>query len=661
MATRTFVGDGASHNWSTTGAWVEGSVPTAADDVVFSSNTAGSILVIDGTSGSPSLCRSMDCTGYTRTITQASGKVLTIGDSSGGSLTLVSGMTYSPDASSQINFVSTTTGNTLTSAGKTLGNLTFNGAGGAWTLQDNLSLVSAMVLTAGSLNDNGKTVTVASLSSSNSNTRALTISGAWTINDGGASWNISTSAGMTLTATGSTITFTGYPMEFRGGGLAYASVVLAGHPSYPPIVYGTNTFVNLTYSGTGLGDSISFAAGQTVTGTLTITGSSVTNRILIKSNVIGTSRTLDTAANSISNADLQDINGAGASGWNLSAISGNSGNCGGCSNITFTTPINCYMKTATSTNWAASNWYTTSGGSTPARVPLPQDTAIFDANSITAGSVTIGLNLPRVSALDWTGVLNSPNLQSNYSALSFFGNITLVSGMTTGTSGVNTCSFENRVSMNLGCNGASWVLGETILNAPGGTLNLTSNYTGSDITVTSGTWSNGSYTMLVPVLSIDGGIFDLGGGLVTCSYELAISGGMLEMNGNDMGVGSTPGLAEFNMSGGDLNLSGSIGGYPDITVSGGTINDTGSAGELTGLDASFTGGVSEIRNLTLLGSFTQSSTSSLTIVEGATWTSPWTWSGTSFTFTTAGIPTWSAGTLTVVPAGSGSGGSWTFC
>src|SRR5258708_27527065 len=96
MATITFIGDGANHLWSSTGAWVGGVVPTAADDVVFSSNTAGSSLQIDGTSGSPNLCRSLDCTGYTQTLLHQAGKYLAIGDGSGGSLTLVSGMTYVP-------------------------------------------------------------------------------------------------------------------------------------------------------------------------------------------------------------------------------------------------------------------------------------------------------------------------------------------------------------------------------------------------------------------------------------------------------------------------------------------------------------------------------------------------------------------------------------
>ena len=77
-----------------------------------------------------------------------------------------------------------------------------------------------------------------------------------------------------------------------------------------------------------------------------------------------------------------------------------------------------------------SNWFTTSGGATPARVPLPQDTATFDANSVTSAGVTITLDsaMARISGMDWTSVTNTPNLDFGAS-LNYFGNIVLSSGM----------------------------------------------------------------------------------------------------------------------------------------------------------------------------------------------------------------------------------------
>lgn len=211
MATRTFVADGTSRAWSLTTTWAEGIVPTAADDVVFSTNVASSILVIDGTSGSPSLCRSIDTTNYTKTITFGASKQINVGDGTTGAFKMTAGMTFAPNASSLVKFVSTTTGNNITFGGYAFGLMTFDGVGGAWTFQDANSMVAAstLTLTNGSVNTNSQTQTNAiNFSSNNSNTRTFTLG---TTNfklatAAGTSWDITTSTGMTLSAASSTIT-----------------------------------------------------------------------------------------------------------------------------------------------------------------------------------------------------------------------------------------------------------------------------------------------------------------------------------------------------------------------------------------------------------------------------------------------------------------------
>jgi hypothetical protein len=109
-----------------------------------------------------------------------------------------------------------------------------------------------------------------------------------------------------------------------------------------------------------------------------------------------------------------------------------------------------------------------------------------------------------------------------------------------------------------------------------------------------------------------------------------------------------------------LNLSGQLGGNDvTLTVSGGTINDTGPNGELYSEFATFSGGTSVVRKLTAeLGYVQISNNASLTITGSATWGPGYDWKmlGTDFTFKTAGTPTWSAGSLTIV-----NGGAWTFC
>lgn len=58
-----------------------------------------------------------------------------------------------------ITFDATVAGKNITSGGSSLGNITFNGVGGEWTLQDNINVNSLRIMN-GNLIDNGRTVTV---------------------------------------------------------------------------------------------------------------------------------------------------------------------------------------------------------------------------------------------------------------------------------------------------------------------------------------------------------------------------------------------------------------------------------------------------------------------------------------------------------------------
>lgn len=181
------------------------------------------------------------------------------------------------------------------------------------------------------------------------------------------------------------------------------------------LISGAFSFYDLTLQSTlapSPADDLSFTANQTINWTLTINGNSALNRMYAHSNTKGTARTLTAATVSVTNADFQDITGAGAWSWNLSAISGNSWDCWWNSWITFTSPATVYLKTAVSVNLNASNWYTTSWGSTLSRVPLPQDTAIIDANSVTTSGKVLTLNNQRIWTLDFTWVVNSPTFTS---------------------------------------------------------------------------------------------------------------------------------------------------------------------------------------------------------------------------------------------------------
>lgn len=154
MANRFWVGGagtwggGVTTHWSATSGGASGaSEPTSADDAKIDANSGLALFAFVTTSGAVS-CRSLDTTGQTQGgLKVNTGSVLSIGDSVGGSLTIATNNGIFQNLGT-IALVSTTTGNTVTSGGFALGNITINGVGGSWTGQDGI-LASAVVHTAG--------------------------------------------------------------------------------------------------------------------------------------------------------------------------------------------------------------------------------------------------------------------------------------------------------------------------------------------------------------------------------------------------------------------------------------------------------------------------------------------------------------------------------
>lgn len=564
----------AGGNWSSTLSWTGGAVPGSGDDVVFHAG-AGNITV-DGTSGSPSLCRSLDLATfvYAGTLTMGATAVLNIGDGSGGSYTMYSGATFAPNAAAVINFVSTTSGNQLKFGGKTTPSMVFNGAGGVWQYQDAPATGTNIVtLTAGSLDWNNKSFSIGGFNSNNSNTRALTI-GTGTITCGNAPshWNITTSTAMTLSAASSTIatSSTSSGLVFNGGGLTYGTYSSSGITTGSLSINQANTFGTLTL-GNGAQNSTSYNinADQIVTGTFTCTGNSVINRIALHSGTRGTPFTITAATVSVTHVDIEDITGAGAGSWNLSATARDAGDCGGNSGITFAAPKNCYLKTAVSVNWSASNWFTASGGSTPIanNVPLVQDNTFLDANSVTAAGKTITLNMQKYPSINCTGVLNSPVLAftSGISTnLSFYGDFILDSGgMTTANGKVNTF-FGRRGSNNINGAGVT-ITAATAFDCLTGTYTFTgdvvNNNAGNNSNLISGTVAGSSYSYTT-------------GGAITATTGTFSFLGLTQTAGN---LTHTSGSLTFGASGySGANISGSNSNARTLAINGPiTLSGTG--------------------------------------------------------------------------------------
>lgn len=495
MATRTI--SVAGGNWNAVGTWLEGAVPTAADDVVATA-LSGNVTIPAAVTA---LARSVDFTGYLGTLTfAATTSVLTVGDASGGALKFVAGMTVTLTGLGTINLVSTTdnggAGWGVTSAGKTLPNVTFNGAGGKWVLQDALTATGAAVtLTAGTLDTNGMSITAATFSSNNSNTRVLTLGATTMTLTGGTTAFVQNGANWTLNAGTSHIMFTGataglstgsvlstfYDVTFSGSGQANIS---------PSPTFGV-AFRNLTRTGTATKtDSLSLA-GNVAADLFTATGNSVTNRLLVFSSTLGTARTITAAVVALTNADFMDIAGAGAAapftGTSLGDALGNSG-------ITFDAPQTNYWVGGTGA-WADVNkWANASGGvAGTGRVPLPQDNVVVDAAS---GGGTVTISEPRIGKdltfVGFTGTLVSAGTTA------MFGSLVFGSAMTVTVTG--SWSWSGRGSHTITSNGKTFAGFIQLSGSVGGTYTLldalsTTNTTVGTLRVQNGTLNANGYNV----------------------------------------------------------------------------------------------------------------------------------------------------------------------
>lgn len=555
-------------NWSTAGTWTAcgGVAPQPTDDASIIGLTG--TLTIDGTSGGPNTARSVVFSGATTgTLAQASAKQLNVGDPAGGgagAFTLVSGLTYSPNPGSLIKFVSGTTGNNITTAGKTMGPVTFDGVGGAWSTIDAFTGNDTLITLTNGGFTLGANIIHAGLSSSNSNTRSLNLSTfTWTLS-GANNWDITTPTGMTLTAGSGTVSMavTTTTQTFHGGGLTYGTLTNTGITTGSLTVFEANTFAALTLNqGAGATGQYKLGANQAVSGTFTFNSNSVTNRDYITSDTKGTPRTITAATVTTNGGDLQDITGAGAGSWNISGSTFGGGDCGGNSGITFNTPkTNFMVNGGVSVNFSAANWKTTTGGVTgitPA-YPLPQDTNKVDTGWTGASkTLTIDASALRIGALDFTSAANTPGLVFT-TAASYFGTIKLVSGMT--VSGTALITLEGRGSQNITSAGLT-ITAPFAVNSIGGTWTQLDNITdnraaGNVFNLISGTFASGSFNMTLSGATAQ---FQVTGGSYTSSGTLSLTGA----------TGAT-----FVISGGDVNMTNGVysmtGAGSSATLGGGT-------------------------------------------------------------------------------------------
>lgn len=321
MAARYWVGgsatwDGtAGSKWATTSGGAGGaSAPTSADDVYFDAGS-GSVSV---TWASGAVARSIDCNGFTGTITHSS-ITLSIGDGTAGAgdiaLRLAAGVAVSSNGN--FSFVSTSsTQQTIYTAGVALRNLTCNGAGGSWILGDSLSM-QTLTVTAGSFDSGNQSMTCGSISSTGSGVRSVTLGTSTVTLTGGGS--ILTLSGSNLTwSAGSSTLDTGTANSGCNctlGGYSFGTILLRRVITSPTgnvvTVNGNGTIATLTCSGI---QSLQIQAGVTLTvGDLSFTGQSASAPMKVNSTSNGTRYTLSVGTSwAATQTRFQDANVQGA-------------------------------------------------------------------------------------------------------------------------------------------------------------------------------------------------------------------------------------------------------------------------------------------------------------------------------------------------------------
>jgi hypothetical protein len=572
MATYYWVNTGTSStNWNTTSNWSTSSggapgavTPTSADDVIFDNNSgpvsAFQTIIFQTTS----VCRSLTITSRTRNpITFSDSNYLQIfGD-------------LSINASSRVDFqggnsylrFAATSGSFTISSGINLPKLVFDGVGGTWTFASNITCFGPsgtpqqknIDVANGTVNFSTFTIVANAITSNYTNARTINFNSAAITLKNVSPFPSTNTTNLTVSAGTAVITLdgtvgTGAISLPSGSGVTWPSINVTRTSG--SVTAFTSSLAGLTVAGpatSGAYVELQLSGDLTVTGTLQLTGSSVTQRIYVTSDdpdvsTRGIQRTITAAVVSLSNVDFRRITAAGAA----SPFTGTSiGDAGGNVSITTSTPKTVYWSNTSGGTWVTNSWAASSGGSpATSNYPLLQDTAIIDDAGVASG-ITITLSPAfRIGSVNSLGVTiaKSP-VNLNLNGAGVFGS--LAANEFASLTSAPSITFRGY---------STQLLQATFNNANitvdnNATVSLSGDFlSGSFLSVNNGTFqSNSYYVSLLRVTVLGSGALDMGSSTWNIS---ATSGTVWSFNSS----------ASLTAGTSSITLVGSFG----ITFAGGT-------------------------------------------------------------------------------------------
>jgi len=462
-------------NWYTDLArtTLAGRAPAADDDVIFdsSSNATGYTVTI---SNGTTVCRDVTISG------PASGNLTLAGNQNlfiYGNMTLpATGLTRT--FTGTINFYGTGS-HAITTNGVTLASVIIFSGIGTYTLQDALNNGTSQIqINAGTFNTDSKNLTCGTIAAASGTTAGTLTLGASTV----SASTIGGNAPLTINGGTSNITFSAVTASIGGGsnytGNTFYNVTFSSNAVTTCNIYSNNTFNNLTFTTPAAArvSNVAVWGNQTINGTLTIAGQSSVNRYFLRSDTVGTTRTLTVGTvAALTDVDFRDITVAGTSSpWSGTRL----GNCGGNTNITFPGAKTVYWNSTGGGAWEGNFWATGSGGSvSTANFPLAQDTAIIDDTGLNTGSSITGGSGYNLGTLTST----KTNAYTLSITPTVYGDVTLTASMTT-TSFSST--FAGRVTQNL--TSAGNTINAIVCNGHNASVKLADNTTVTNWSATSG-------------------------------------------------------------------------------------------------------------------------------------------------------------------------------